>query len=360
MDVHNMNVFIGWSGKLSHGVALALYEWLPCVIQTIRPYISSEDIDKGTQWMYDLSTELTSAKYGILCITPDNSQEPWINFEAGALFKSLDHVNVMPFLFRVKPTDIKKGPLTHFQSTAYDQADVRKLIRSLNNACAPRAVEEAKLERTYEKWWPDLQAKLDGLDAIAATAASISGTRTPRRRTVEDLVTEILEDVRSQRNLLSEVLSNSPTSNNVSSSALREINARWQDLWEYLLRQEQALDPDALRDMVIAIGAPLEYIMMRFERSARNTSRTRSAIAREFSRRSSLIDSTAKADRNTASLPLFEEGATVHHPHFGNGSVIQSSLSELRIRFDDDAVGVKIYVDPEIPVTRIETNNPNA
>ena len=42
-----MKVFISWSGNKSHKVAMIFREWLPSVIQSLEPYVSSEDIDKG-------------------------------------------------------------------------------------------------------------------------------------------------------------------------------------------------------------------------------------------------------------------------------------------------------------------------
>jgi hypothetical protein len=69
---------------------MVLRDWLPSVIQSLEPYVSSEDIDKGTRWSSDIAKELDNSAYGILCVTQDNLAAPWINFEAGALSKSVD------------------------------------------------------------------------------------------------------------------------------------------------------------------------------------------------------------------------------------------------------------------------------
>lgn len=79
-----MKVFISWSGKVSQDVALILKDWLPSVIQRVNPYVSSEDIQKGTNWNRDISKELESTDFGIICLTKGNAKAPWINFEAGA------------------------------------------------------------------------------------------------------------------------------------------------------------------------------------------------------------------------------------------------------------------------------------
>lgn len=64
-----MKVFISWSGDLSKRIAIALKEWIPNVLQSAEPYVSSEDIDKGSRWSTDIAKELADSTYGILCVT---------------------------------------------------------------------------------------------------------------------------------------------------------------------------------------------------------------------------------------------------------------------------------------------------
>src|SRR5260370_7683582 len=108
-----MKVFIGWSGETSHEVALALHEWLPRVIQAVKPYVSSEDIAKGARWSASIAAELQASSYGIICVTRENSESPWINFEAGALSREIEKSFVTPSFFYLK-TPALRGPLPHF------------------------------------------------------------------------------------------------------------------------------------------------------------------------------------------------------------------------------------------------------
>lgn len=79
----HMKVFISWSGNISLKVALVFRDWLPSVIQSIEPYVSSEDIDKGARWSTDIAKELENSTFGILCVTKENLEAPWLSFEAG-------------------------------------------------------------------------------------------------------------------------------------------------------------------------------------------------------------------------------------------------------------------------------------
>ena len=84
-----MKVFISWSGDTSRMIADEIRKWLPGVLQAVKPYFSPDDIAKGTRWESEISKELEASSVGLLVITPDNIQAPWLMFEAGALAKNL-------------------------------------------------------------------------------------------------------------------------------------------------------------------------------------------------------------------------------------------------------------------------------
>lgn len=153
-----MKIFISWSGQDSLKIAKILRDWIPNVIQVAEPYVSAEDIDKGTRWATDISKELDDSSYGIICLTKNNIAAPWINFEAGALGKKVDKSRVSPFLFKIKPSEIT-GPILQFQHTrSDDKEDIFKLISSINKHAG--FLTEERLAKSFEQWWPQLNKDL--------------------------------------------------------------------------------------------------------------------------------------------------------------------------------------------------------
>lgn len=55
-----MEIFISWSGEYSHKLAITLKDWLSNVIQTVDPWVSSEDIEKGDRWSTEIAQKLDS------------------------------------------------------------------------------------------------------------------------------------------------------------------------------------------------------------------------------------------------------------------------------------------------------------
>lgn len=129
-EVKKMRVFLSWSGDCSHVVAQELKKWIPCLID-VDVFFSAEDIEKGENWPSSIVKELSSCSYGIVCLTKDNKDKPWINFEAGAISKALDsHLSAL--LIDIVPSDIQ-GPMKLYQATKFEKDDFFALIKSINN-----------------------------------------------------------------------------------------------------------------------------------------------------------------------------------------------------------------------------------
>jgi hypothetical protein len=194
-----MKVFVSWSGDLSHKVAVAFRDWLPDMIQSVKPFVSSEDIYTGSRWAADVAKELADTNYGILCLTAENLDSRWLNFEAGALSKIIEHSSVSPFLFDLRISSLE-GPLAQFQSVVNDEENIFKMVSSINNKEQPglqRGPE--KLRKHFEVWWPHLKAKLDEIAKQKPTKVSVE---VPTRKQAE-ILEELVGLVRQQQSELS-------------------------------------------------------------------------------------------------------------------------------------------------------------
>src|SRR5689334_7727654 len=121
-----MKVFISWSGERSGKLAEALREWLPLVLQGVELWLSRNDLDKGARWSLEIAKELEGTKVGIICLTTENKEKPWILFEAGAISKTMETAFVCPYLLDIQPSDVQP-PLGQFQATRAQKEDTRKL-----------------------------------------------------------------------------------------------------------------------------------------------------------------------------------------------------------------------------------------
>jgi TIR domain len=183
-----MKVFLSWSGLASKSAAEALREWLPNVIQAIDPWMSAEDIEKGSLWSSEIAEKLSSTKAGITCVTPDNQDAPWLNFEAGALSRTVERTMVCTYLIGMRPPELK-GPLVRFQASEANKTDTLRLLRTLNKALEGQALSETKLVGTFERWWPDLEAKL----ASVVSAKRIDEAVRPPQDMLEEILTLVRE-----------------------------------------------------------------------------------------------------------------------------------------------------------------------
>ena len=194
-----IKVFISWSGDTSLKVAKVLKEWIPVVIQNIEPYFSTEDIDKGARWSTDIAKELENADFGILCVTRDNLDSSWLNFEAGALSKAIEKSRVCPFLYDLKPSDISNNPILQFQMTNVDRDDVYKLFKSMNNAFGDNGLEEQRLKTLFELSWQSIDKALKSITSVETDKTDNIKKKANNQNT---MLEEMLDLLRSQQILL--------------------------------------------------------------------------------------------------------------------------------------------------------------
>jgi hypothetical protein len=194
-----MKVFISWSGPRSRAVAEALNDWLRRVIQAVKPFYSPE-IEKGAKWSSEVDEALEGTRFGIICLTPDNLQSPWIHYEAGALSKTKDAL-IWTFLHGLTPGDVPP-PLGKFQHTVAEKPDVLLLLKTINSRLADVGGEplpDRLLEENFGLFWPSLEEKLKAAEKISPlTKPQAQKSAVERVRDERAILKEILELVRNQ------------------------------------------------------------------------------------------------------------------------------------------------------------------
>ena len=180
-----MKIFISWSGDLSKEIAKIFRGWLPSVIQAVKPFFSRDDVAKGAMWNDEIRKELDQSKIGIICLTRDNIDKPWIMFEAGAISMNLCKAKVCPLLFGLKSTDMQ-GPLAQFQLAEFSKIEMRNVVKTINCELGQDALDTEVLDKVFEKWWPDLESKVQEL-------SNISQNDNAEIREDRDVINEILK-----------------------------------------------------------------------------------------------------------------------------------------------------------------------
>jgi len=185
-----LKIFISWSGKRSLAVAEIMSDWIKCVLQSSQPWISTRHIERGSLWFSEINEKLRDVSVGIVCLTQENKDKPWILFEAGALAKGLTGNRVCTFLVDLNSSDLI-DPLAQFNHTQPNEQSVRELVKTLNVCMGEHALEERVLEKIFDVYWPsfleDFTRALDDNPQNEVVA--------PRKE--KDILTEILENTRA-------------------------------------------------------------------------------------------------------------------------------------------------------------------
>jgi hypothetical protein len=159
-----MRIFTSWSGERSKTAALGLKSLLQDLFEEAVQVFVSDHISPGEAWAQRLGTELEQSEFGILCLTQENFQAPWLLFEAGAIAKKFGTSRVVPYLIDELPPASDRSPLAQFQHVRADREGTYRLVGSINST-RENPKPEDRLERSFAKWWPDLEQTLNGLQA---------------------------------------------------------------------------------------------------------------------------------------------------------------------------------------------------
>jgi hypothetical protein len=194
----DVKVFVSWSGDLAKAVAVGLREWLPLLFDRVAPWASDTDIAAGQRGLPQIEAELKDTRFGVVVVTAENQHAPWLNFEAGALSKTvpgdLDQ-RVVPLLVDLAGPTQLTGPLAQFQAKTAQKTGVRDLVRSL---AAVAGIAEHVADARFEAYWPQLDTKI-----VAAVEAASAAAGEPAEKQAErpeaDVLDEILLHVRALR-----------------------------------------------------------------------------------------------------------------------------------------------------------------
>ncbi|WP_284037449.1 TIR domain-containing protein [Neobacillus sp. 114] len=193
-----MKVFISWSGTQSKAVGDLLEEWLQCVIQAIDPWISTRYIDRGALWFTEITSQLNDTSVGIICLTKENLNKPWILFEAGALAKGLNSSRVCTLLIDLEPSDIQ-DPLAQFNHTMPDKTGMYNLVMTLNSSLGENALKEKVITQVFETYWPVFEKKFNEILAMGPVEEKVAV------RSENDLLKELLAMTRSMDKRVREI-----------------------------------------------------------------------------------------------------------------------------------------------------------
>lgn len=256
-----MKVFISWSGNRSRAVAELLNDWVKCVLQATRPWLSTRDIDRGALWFSEIHDQLKDTSVGIVCLTQENKTRPWILFESGALAKGLSTNRVCTFLIDLKPTDLE-DPLAQFNHTLPERSSVWELIRTLNNCLSANALDERILAQVFETYWGQFEARF--ASALAKNQPSEKAEPRPK----DDILAEILENTRHLHSRIRRLEARSER-DLMDEERIRSLERGFDpERAEMMLRQfrELGMPPEDMMEHLRMNGVPTEIAMHFMER----------------------------------------------------------------------------------------------
>lgn len=160
--VINKKIFICWKGDNSKNIAIELKNMLENEIfenSGLCCFVSEIDIQAGDDWWNKIKKELKSSSRGIICITKENLQAPWVFFESGAMISH--DIFVTPLLFNCNIETLKNTPLHNTQMfDFYNQERFINLMININEELHLTTMTKSQLTAIVKVKYNTLLEKL--------------------------------------------------------------------------------------------------------------------------------------------------------------------------------------------------------
>ncbi len=147
-----MKIFVSWSGALGKQLADGLRKFLPSALPGAEPFFSSQDIRAGEIGLNKILTELKTANFGLILLTPESYTAPWVLFEAGYLQGSV-FSTVMPVLCALDISRLQHSPLGQLQCTPFSREGLRSIVLAVNEKSVLARHKSEELAHWFDSAW---------------------------------------------------------------------------------------------------------------------------------------------------------------------------------------------------------------
>ena len=106
-------------------------------------------------WRKVLAEACQEADFGIVCLTRDNIYNPWIHFEAGAIFRDFDKPRVIPVVLGQEKV---QQPFSDLQVCQADRDGIFRVLERMAEATPDKL---ARCRKLHERFWEDLERSFE-------------------------------------------------------------------------------------------------------------------------------------------------------------------------------------------------------
>lgn len=131
-NMNDSKIFISWSGDLTKEIANNFFNLLNNVFSNMCSRIFfSRNIEYGKYWYDRINNNLEKASYGVVFLSKNNLNSPWLNYELGGL--SVGNTENLTF-FRVNQNvDTSHSPVNARQECPFTNRDINTLLQNIKN-----------------------------------------------------------------------------------------------------------------------------------------------------------------------------------------------------------------------------------